>query len=182
MTVDEGRKEMQSVVEHFKSELSKIRAGRANPDMLDDVKVEVYEEKMPIKHVATVSVPDARTITIQPWDPNNVKAIEDGINAANLGVNPVVDGSLIRMTIPALTGEKREEYVKEMKDRLEDARISLRGVRHEMMDEIDEVADAGGVSEDDIKRMKDEVEKVMDEFTEMIEKLGDEKEKELKTV
>lgn len=182
MDLPVGVEKMKGVVGALKDELGKIRAGRANPEVLDGVMVEAYESKMPIAHVATVSVPDPRTIVIQPWDDAVVKAIEKALNAANLGMTPVVDGKVIRLTVPQLTAELRQQYVRDMGEKVEEARIAVRGIRHKIMSAVEDQAESMGVSEDDMKRRKEEVEKEVQKIMNEIESIADKKEEELTTL
>lgn len=182
MELSEGKEKISEIISNLKSELSKLRTGSANPEMLEGIEVEVYESKMPINHLATVSIPDARTIVIQPWDSSNVKAVEKALLSSDLGITPSVDGTVIRLSIPALTQELREDMVREMKEMVEEARVAVRGVRHKMMNALDEALQGGGVSEDDIKRQKDEVEKVISDFMENFDEISDNKEKSLMTI
>ena len=152
MDFEKGKENISKIVSAFTSDIGKMRSGRASVDMIDSVKVVVYESEMALSHVATISIPDARTIAIQPWDKGIVKDIEKAIQSSNLGFNPVVDGEIVRVSVPALTQELREQYVKEMKERMEQARVSVRGVRRKIMEELD---NKDGVSEDEIKREKD---------------------------
>lgn len=179
MDISEGARQMEQAVEALRGDLSKIRAGRANPNMVEEITVDAYDSKMPISHLASISVPDARTIAIQPWDESVVKAVEKALMASDIGITPVVDGKLIRLSLPAPTAELREQYVKDMKGRVEEARVSIRGVRHKMMDGVDASVSAGGVSEDDVKRSKDEIEREVETLMKQIDELADSKEKEL---
>ncbi len=182
MDIKEGTGKLQDATDHLKSELAKIRAGSASPDMIASIEIDAYESKMPLEHVATISVPDPKSIVIKPWDSGNLEPIEKAILASDVGLTPVVDGEIVRLNIPALTQERREEFVKEMKEKVEDIKVSIRSIRHQMMDDVDEMAEGGGISEDDVDRRKDEVEKVIKEFMEEVEKIAEEKEKELKSL
>ena len=182
MDLSEGVEKMQSALTSLKEELAKIRAGQASPELIEQVSVEAYETKMPVSHVATISIPDARTIVIQPWDDSTVKAIEKALLAADIGMMPVVDGKIIRLSVPSLTTELREQYIKEMKEEVENSKIVIRGIRHKMIDGIDATSKDGGVSEDDVKRMKDEMEKEVKKAMDSIEQLAEAKEKTLMTV
>ena len=182
MELSDGVSSMEDVISSLSEELGKIRAGRATPDIVEAVTVEVYESQMPISHVATISVPDARTIVIQPWDDGNVESIEKALSASDLGMPPVVDGKVIRLSMPALTGDLREEFIKEMKEKVESARVSVRGIPHKIMDAVDREASAGGVSEDDVKRRKDEIEKDVKKCMDRIEEIAEKKEEELRTI
>lgn len=179
MTPSEANEKMESTLEFLRTELSKIRTGRATPEMFESVEVEVYESKMPVQHIATISVPDARTVVIQPWDSNNIEAIERAIATSDLGVNPVVDGEIVRISIPALTQERRQEFVKEMKEKVEDAKVSVRQIRQKVMNAFDDELKAGGVSEDDIDRSKSEFEKEVSKTIDKVDEIAKKKEDEL---
>ncbi len=182
MNLSDGISSMQSAVTGLREALGRIRAGRANPEMIEGVHIDVYGSKMPIAHVATISTPDPRTIVIQPWDESNIKPLEKAILASDLGLNPVVDGKIIRLSIPLPTEELRTEYVKTMKGEVEETKVAIRGMRHKMMDALEEEEKAGGVSADDIKRQKDQVENEVKKIMEEIEEIEEAKEKELMTV
>jgi ribosome recycling factor len=179
MDIPEGKKKLKQVISRLKQDLAKIRTGRASTDMLKDVKVETYDSKMPVEHVATISVPDARTINIKPWDKDNVEKIEKAIMASDIGLNPIVDGDMVRLSVPALTQERREEFVKEVKERVEQGKIAVRSVRHELMDELDDLSGEGGVSEDFIERKKDEVEDLISATIDELEKIEEDKKEKL---
>lgn len=182
MDISNGVLEMEGALSHLRGELGRIRAGRANPEMLEGVHVETYGSKMPVNHVATISISDPRTIVIQPWDDANVKPLEKALLASDLGLTPIVDGKLIRLSIPQPTEELREGYVKTMRAAVEETKVSVRGIRRKMMEALDEEEKSGGVSEDDIKRQKDEVEKEVKKVMDVIDEIEAAKEKELMTV
>jgi ribosome recycling factor len=182
MELSEGISKMGEGVTGLREALGRIRAGRANPEMVNGVQVETYGSKMPINHVATISTPDPRTIVIQPWDDANVKPLEKALLSSDLGLTPIVDGKLIRLSIPLPTQELREEYVKTMRGEVEETKIAIRGMRHKMMEALDAEAEGGGVSEDDVKRQKDEIEKEVKKIMDEIDEVADVKEKELMTV
>lgn len=182
MDVNEAKKKMTTAVENLKSELSKLRTGRANPDVIKDVQVSLYESKMPIEHLANISVPDANTINIKPWDENAVEAIEKAILASDVGLTPTVDGNLIRVTVPSLTQELREEYVKDMKELVEQAKVGVRQIRQKIMNEIDDLQNQGGVSEDVLNRKREEIESEVSEVTKEMDEIAEEKKEELMTI
>lgn len=162
-------------------DLAHIHTGRANPELVDSVRVEAYGMQNPIKNVASITIADSRSLVIQPWDKALKEAIVKAINASNLGFVPSEEGDLVRIKIPELTQERREQYVKVMKEKVEHARVSVRNVRQESMKEIDEnVKD--GLPEDEGKRIKEEVEKYVKTTNEKIEELRKVKESELLTV
>jgi len=179
--IEEGKQYMQKAVDHLVNELSHIRAGKASPDMIADIKVEAYGTMTPLQHVANVSLVDSRTIAIQPWDKSQLKAIEHAIFASNLGITPMNDGEFIRLTVPPLTEERRKQLVKQAKQYGEEAKISLRSTRHKLLEAIrKEVKD--GYPEDLGKRREKEVEDMVHEFEDKIKAILEEKEKEIMTV
>lgn len=182
MTFEEGKQKIRSAVDFLHTEVSKIKTGRATPDLLTGIEVEVYETMMPISHIATISVPDHRTISIQLWDKENVAAVEKAIQKSDIGMTPNVDGQLIRLRVPALTQELREEYVKQMKSKVEEVRVSIRQIRQKMMEEVEDSVEEGGVSEDDVKRQKNLIEKEISAVMEEIDKFAQDKESELMSV
>lgn len=182
MNLNDHKPEFQKVIDHVKIELGALRTGRANPAILDMVMVEAYGSKMPIKGVGSVGVPDARTLTIEPWDKSLLKEIERAIVAANIGLSPVVDGTVVRLNIPQLTEENRKELVKLMGKRLEEARVAVRGVREKVRAAILSAEEAKKIREDERFKMQEDLEKMVAQFNENIKKMGEEKEKEIMTV
>ncbi|MDP3985359.1 MAG: ribosome recycling factor [bacterium] len=178
-----GRKpEFQKAIDHFKEELGALRSGRANPAMLENVMVDAYGSTMPLKGVASVSVPDAKTLAIEPWDAGLVKSIEQALIAADLGMMPTVQGKLIRMVMPPMTEERRKQLVKVVKEKAEDARVALRGVRERVRDEVIEMEKEKQIAEDDRYRLQDELDKMTKQFNEIIEQIAVEKEEEIMKV
>lgn len=175
----EMKDSMQKTVHAFQEELGRIRAGRANPKILDPISFEYYGVMTPISHAATISVPDARMITIQPWDSKNIKAIEKAILASDIGITPGNDGKVIRLPFPPLTEERRKELVKEVGKRLEEGKIAVRNIRREGMDAIAKDEKNKDLTEDDRYREEDELQKLTDQFIEELEAISKEKEKEL---
>ena len=170
---------MEKSVEHLKAEFSKMRVGRATISMIEGVRVDAYGNSMGIKEVAALSVPDARTINITPWDKGLFQDIEKGILAANLGLTPINDGKIIRVVLPSLTEERRKEFVKQIKKEGEDGKVAIRNNRRDAMEAIKKNAE---VSEDDQKRQQDEVQKATDRAIEEVDKLVDAKSKEVMTL
>jgi ribosome recycling factor len=151
---------MSQALAHFEEELKKLRTGRANPGMLDGIFVEAYGQRMPLIQVATITVPEPQLLQINPFDPTNLQAIVAAISAdQSLGLNPSDDGRLVRVPIPALTTERRQQIVKQLNEKVEDTRIALRNVRHDALKEAKNKKDAKELSEDDVKR----IEKAMDD-------------------
>ncbi|MFH1073938.1 MAG: ribosome recycling factor [Candidatus Firestonebacteria bacterium] len=166
-------------VDHLRKELSTIRTGRANASMLDNIKVEYYGSLVPISQVAAVNVPQAKTIEIKAWDSSALQAIEKAIQKSDLGLNPVNDGKLIRINIPSLTEERRKELVKYAKKVSEEEKVSLRNNRRVANEEIDKTKTKGEISEDQQKKDKEKVQKILDSYISLIDKILADKEKEM---
>lgn len=161
---------MQGAVERFKSELGKLRTGRAHPDMLGSVKVEVYGQFMPLVHVANVVVADATMLTVTPFDPSNIQAISNAIRAdQSLGLNPSDDGRTVRVPIPALTEERRREIVKSAATKAEEAKVALRSAREDARKVIKKMKDEKTASEDEAKRLEKQIEDAIQEYTGKVE-------------
>lgn len=181
MDIESFKKDILKCLDHVKDDLSQIRTGRATPELVEEVVVNAYETSSPIKNLATIGIVDAKTINIQPWDKSIIENIGKGISNANLGLSPIMEGDRVLVKIPDLTEERRTEYVKIMKERIEDGRIAVRQVRQKYMKEIDE-AQKDGFSEDEADRMREEIEKIVKESNQQIEVIRDEKEKDLLTI
>ena len=178
--INDSKMHMQKAIEHLESELSKIRAGRANPAMLDSIQVDYYGTNTPLSQVSSVTIPDARTIAIQPWEKGMLSPIEKAIQAANLGFNPQNDGTLIRINIPVLTEERRKELVKKTKAEVEHGKVTIRNIRRDANEQIKK--DSKSVPEDIIKGLEDQIQKLTDQFIVVIDKHLDAKEKEIMTI
>ncbi len=170
---------MEKSLTAFKKDLSTIRTGRANPAMLDLISIEAYGKKMPINQLATITVPEARSITIQVWDKTNVSLIDSAIKKSNLGMNPQVDGQIMRIHIPQLTEERRMELVKTLKGLGEKGKVSIRNIRRESNDNIKRLLKEKKISEDESKNFEKEIQKNTDQKIESIDKILAEKEKEI---
>ncbi|MBX6423490.1 ribosome recycling factor [Thermosulfurimonas sp. F29] len=179
---EDGRKRMQKSLKAFKEEMARVRTGRASVSLLEGIKVDYYGTKMPIPQMATVTVQEGRYIVIQPWDVSTVKAIEKAIMESDLGLTPTSDGKIIRITVPPLTEERRRDLVKLVRKMAEEARVAIRNIRRELMDELKRMKKEGEISEDDFHRFQDQVQKLTDEFIGKIEEVLEEKEKEILTV
>ena len=179
--IDEARASMEKAIEHLKKELTKVRAGKANPSMLNAVMVEAYGAQMPLNQVANVSTPDARTLAVQPFDKSTLQDIERGILMANIGLTPQNDGEFIRLNIPPLTEERRKELVKQTKSLSENAKISIRAARKDAMDFIKGLKD-DGLSEDMVKDGEGEVENVVKDYNAKVDTILGKKEEEIMTV
>ena len=163
----------------FKKDLTSIRTGRANPAMLDLVTIEAYGKKMPINQLATITIPEPRSISIQVWDKSNVTIIDSAIKKSNLGVNPQIDGQILRIHIPQLTEERRVELVKSLKTLGEKGKISIRNIRRESNDNIKKILKEKKISEDESKNFEKEIQKITDQSIEKLDKILSEKEKEI---
>jgi len=172
---------MEKATVHTETELSKLRAGKALPSMLDQVYVDYYGSSTALSQVANVNTPDARTLIVQPWEKNLIPAIEKAIQEANLGFNPQNDGSLIRINIPPLTEERRKDLVKKAKAESEQGKITIRNIRKDVNEKVKKLSKEG-LSEDDIKVSEGEVQKLTDAYIVKIDKIIEAKEKEILTV
>ena len=175
------QKRMLGALEALKHDLSGLRTGRANIALLDTIKVEVYGSNMPLNQVATVSVPEPRMLSVQVWDKGNIQPVEKAIRSAGLGLNPMVDGPNIRLPIPDLTEERRKDLAKLTGQFAEKARIAIRNVRRDGMDDMKADESKKEISEDDKKRLETEVQKLTDEMIAEADKLAEAKEQEILT-
>lgn len=175
------QKDIDKCIDFLREDLSQIRVGRATPDLVEDVTVEAYKANSPLKNLATITVVDPKTINIQPWDKNILEDITRGLEAAQLGFSVIMEGDRVLVKLPDLTEERRKEYVKIMKERVEDARVAVRQVRQKYMKDIDQQQEEG-LSEDQADRLRDEIEKIVKETNEKIEEIREEKEEELLTI
>lgn len=173
---------MQKTLENLQKEYASIRAGRANPHILDKLTVDYYGTPTPIQQVANVSVPEARLIQIQPWEPSMVKEIEKAILMSDIGINPTNDGKSIRLVFPDMTEERRKEIVKEVKKKGEDAKVAVRNIRRDANDSFKKLKKEEDLSEDEIKDLENQVQKLTDEFIKKIDKAIEDKSKEIMTV
>ena len=172
---------MTKAVEHLAFEFSTIRAGRANPHVLDKVRVDYYGTPTPIQQVGNVTVPEPRMIQIAPWEKSLIKDIEKAIMTSDVGITPSNDGSVIRLVFPELTEERRKDLVKDVKKKGEEGKVAIRNIRRDGNDSFKKLAKTE-VSEDEIKQLEDELQKLTDKFVKEIDKLVDEKSKEIMTV
>ena len=172
---------MTKTLEGLKKEYLTIRAGRANPHILDKLTVDYYGTPTPLQQVANITVPEARMIQIQPWEASLIKEISKAILASDLGLNPNTDGKIIRLVLPELTEERRKELVKDVKKKGEAAKVAIRNIRRDANDAFKKLAKQD-VSEDEIKELEDKVQKLTDKYTKEIEKAVEDKSKEILTV
>lgn len=176
----EGR--MQKSVDNLKEEYVTIRAGRANPHILDRLRVDYYGTPTPIQQVANVSVPEARMIQIQPWEASLIKDIEKAIIVSDLGLTPNNDGKTIRLVFPELTEDRRKELAKDIKKKGDNAKVAIRNIRRDANDAIKKENKAGDISDDEAKNSEDEIQKITDKYIAMIDSAIDDKTKEILTV
>lgn len=182
LSVNEARNQMDKAIEAMRREFSAVRTGKATPALLDTVRVEAYGSKMAIGQVATVSAPEPRLLVVQPWDKGLMKAIEKGIQEAELGLNPANDGNVIRVPVPILTEERRKDMVKLLHKLAEEGRVAIRHARQEANKEIKKKQGSHEISEDDAHRQTDQVQKLTDEYIARIDQLLKSKEHEVMEV
>ena len=173
---------MDKTVESLRREYQKVRTGRANIGLLDDIKIDYYGTPSPLSQVATLSVPEPRTITLQPWETKMISVIEKAIMNANLGLTPANDGKVIRLNLPALTEERRKDIVKQLKKMAEEAKVAARNIRREANDELKKLEKNKKISEDDLKRAEKEVQDVTNSYITKIDEVLAHKEKEVMEV
>jgi ribosome recycling factor len=174
--------DFDKAIEHFKQDIVSLRTGRANPAMVEGLMVEAYGTRMQLNGVASISTPDARTIQIEPWDTSVVKAVEKGIIESNLGFNPTVAGTVIRISMPPLTEENRRNLVRLLGEKAEEARKRIRSVRDEVRSDIADAEKAKEITEDDKYREQEQLDKVAAGYNERIKNISEEKEREIMTV
>lgn len=182
MSLENMQERMEKVIDNLETNYSEIRAGRANPAILNRVSVEYYGVPTPINQVASVSVPEARLIVIQPWDRSILSQIEKAIEKADIGIHPMNDGQVIRLSFPELTEERRKEIVKDVKKTAEEAKVAVRNVRRDEMDEAKAKLKNKEISEDEEKSLEDKIQKETDKYVAKIDEIADKKEKEIMSV
>ena len=180
--INDTKSKMQKSVDNLSRELANISAGRANSNLWNGVTVDYYGAPTPVQQLASISVPEARLLVIAPYDKSSVGNIEKAINAANLGVNPSSDGEVIRISVPALTEERRKDLVKEVKKIGEDAKVAVRNVRRDANDELKKQQKNADITEDDLKSQTADVQKLTDDSIKEIDKLLEEKEQDIMSV
>ena len=173
---------MKKTIEVLKTQFASVRAGRANAAVLDQINVEYYGTDTPINQIASISAPDPRTLTIQPWDASSLKAIEKAIQSSDLGINPQNDGKLIRLIFPQLTEERRKELVKQVKKYGEDAKVAIRNIRRDAMDDLKAQKKSSELTEDDYKVAEKDMQKYTDDYIKEIDNVTAAKEKELSEI
>ena len=182
MNYDEMKEKMDKTISVFEENLSEIRAGRANPAILNKIKVNYYGVPTPISQVAGISVPEARLIVIQPWDMSILKEIEKEILKSDIGINPNNDGKVIRLNFPELNEERRKEIVKEVKKLAEEAKIAVRAIRRDSIDQFRKMQKNSEITEDELKSAEEEIQKITDMKTDEIDKILENKEKEVLSI
>ncbi|MCH5332320.1 MAG: ribosome recycling factor [Agathobacter sp.] len=180
--LDQYEDKMNKTLANLDEEFAGIRAGRANPHLLDKLRVDYYGTPTPIQSVANVNVPEPRIIQIQPWEASMVKEIEKAINMSDLGINPTNDGKMIRLVFPELTEERRKDLAKDIKKKGENAKVAIRNIRRDAMDQFKKLGKSEDISEDAIKDLEDGIQKLTDQYVAKIDKAVDEKSKEILTV
>ena len=182
MSLENMQERMEKVIDNLETNYSEVRAGRANPAILNRVSVEYYGVPTPINQVASVSVPEARLIVIQPWDRSILSQIEKAIEKADIGIHPMNYGGVIRLSFPELTEERRKEIVKDVKKTAEEAKVAVRNVRRDEMDEAKAKLKNKEISEDEEKALEDKIQKETDKYVAKIDEIADKKEKEIMSV
>lgn len=179
--IDDAKDKMKKAIVHLENELAKIRAGKANPSMMQGIFVDYYGSKTPLHQVANINTTDARTIVIQPWEKNMIDPIEKAIFAANIGLTPMNSGDMIRISIPPLSEERRHNLVKQSRHEGETAKVSIRNTRRENIEEIKKLQKEG-VPEDEIKKAEDEMQKMTDNYSKKVDEILQHKEGEIMSV
>jgi len=182
MFLEEYNEELKKAVDHYSNELLQIRAGRANPKIIEKIMVDYYGTMTPISQMATISVPEARMILVSLWDISMLRAVAKAIKTANLGLNPSDDGKVIRLVFPQLTEERRKELVKDMNKLTESAKVTCRNARRDVLDEFKKMKKDSSITEDDMSRLEKDVQKYLDDTIASIDKLCANKEKEIMEV
>lgn len=180
--IDQKKDQFESAISHFKNELNSIRTGRAHPSLVENLVVDYYNVKTPLLQLATITVPDSKSILIQPWDKNSIKDIEKAVRTSSLGLNPVNEGNVLLLPIPSLTEERRKELVKVLHQKLEEAKVTIRNIREEIWRTIRDQEKQGEISEDDMFRMQKELQKIVDDQQENVKTIAAHKENEIMTI
>ena len=180
--VDSSKENFEKAIEHLRSELNSLRTGRATPALVEDISVEVYGGKQVVKTLASISITDAKTLSVEPWDKTIMQQVEAAIRNSDLGISPVNDGKTIRLPLPELTHDRRQELIKVLHKKLEDARITIRKTREDIKKSIETMEKNKEIGEDDKFSQQDDLDKLVKEFNDKIKTIGEEKEKEITTV
>lgn len=180
--ISSAESRMQKSIESLRHELTKLRTGRAHPSLLEQIKVEYYEQLVPLSQVAGIAVENNRTLTVTPWEKDMVAKVEKAIRSSDLGLNPATAGMVIRVPLPALTEERRRELARVVRDAAEQARVAVRNIRREANNELKELLKKKEISEDEEKRTQTKVQKITDHFIEQIDSISAEKEQDLLSI
>jgi len=170
---------MKKSIKNLETELSTIRVGRANPHVLDKIMIDYHGTPTPIAHLSNINVPEARLLQIQPWEPGMLKAVEKAIQASDLGINPTNDGKVIRLVFPELTEERRKTLTKDVKKMGDDCKVAVRNIRREAVDSFKKQEKKSEITEDDLKKLEDQIQKLTDKKAEEVDKVVDSKSKEI---
>ena len=176
------RKRMDSSSQSAKSEISGIRAGRATPGMLDSIKVDAYGQKMPINQIGNITTPDSRTINVEVWDASNVSMVDKSLRESNLGINPIIEGNLIRLPLPQLTEERREEFSKIIGKIVESAKVAVRNIRRDGIEKVKSSEKEKEISQDESKKFQNDIDNMTSEFIKIIDNAHKQKEEDLKKI
>ena len=179
---DEYESKMKKTIEVLQTQFSAIRAGRANPAVLDQIKVEYYGTPTPINQIASIGTPDPRTLMIQPWDANSLKLIEKAIMTSDLGLNPANDGRVIRLVFPQPTEERRKELIKQVSKHAEESKVAIRNIRRDAVENFKAQKKKGEITEDDLTDTEKDIQKLTDNYTKEIDKIAEKKETEIKEI
>jgi ribosome recycling factor len=180
--VQKNKETFGKAIDYLKHDITSLRTGRANPALVEDVMVEAYGTKQALRNVASVMVQDAKTLAVEPWDKSIMGAVESALRIAPIGINPVNDGKVIRLPLPELNQERRQDLLKVLNQKLETARIAIRKIREEVKDEIELAEKENSLSEDEKFSQLDELDKIVKEFNDKVKLVGEEKEKEITTI
>ncbi|MCC8196089.1 MAG: ribosome recycling factor [Ruminococcus sp.] len=181
-TLNNAKEKMEKTLKVLASDFAAIRAGRANPAVLDRIMVDYYGTQTPINQMAAISVQDARILVIQPWDKSSLKAIEKAIQASDLGINPINDGTVIRLTFPQLSEERRKDLTKDIRKLGEDSKVAVRSIRRDANEKIKTMKKNGDVTEDDVKQFDKDIQKLTDKYIAQVDEQVSVKEKEILSV
>lgn len=180
--LDEAKQKFDKSLEHLKAELSTLRSGRATPALVEHIKVEAYGTFTPLLELASITAPEPKLLVVSPWDKGIIKEVERALQAANLGMSPIIDGAIIRLNLPPLSEERRKELVKHVNTKLEETRNTLRRHREDVLKSLKDAKSNGALPEDSFFAAQRELQKLIDEANAQVKKLGDEKDKEIMTI
>lgn len=174
--------EFQSAIEFLQGELNMLRTGRANPGILENIKLMAYNTPMDIKSLAAINVQDAQTMVVEPWDKTLLQAVEKAIREADIGINPVIDGAIVRVVVPQMTEENRKQLVKRVREKIEESKIKLRAVRESVRDTVLDMEEKNEIAEDEKYKLLEEIDRLTRDFSNQIDSIGEKKEKDIMTV